>query len=173
MKNALILLISIAQIFFVAQLSAQVTQTNLTNAQAKVKLAGKAAQTLKKQIIKKGYKEGKLLHAVVMKLTYVSADGKTVWISEKIKNIAKDCDVLWDDAGFVLYDKNSAKKTVEFWQFDYRGKMTASAESKFEYPVLSIFRSSEKQIAILESDKKQLKKLYIQELTPKTFVLPN
>ena len=107
--------------------------------------------------------------SAVMKIAYISADGKTSWVSDKVKNMAIDCDVVWDDAGFTVYNKNSKKKSVEFWHYDYKGKVTASGESKFEYPVLSIFRSGEKRIAILESDKKQLKKLYIQELAPKTF----
>ncbi len=107
--------------------------------------------------------------SATMKISYVSADGKRSWVSDDVKNIAIDCDVVWDNTGFIIYNKNSKKKQVELWHFDYSGKLTASGEPKFDYPVLSVFRSGGKLVAILESDKKQLKKLYLQELAPKTF----
>ena len=100
-----------------------------------------------------------------MKISYVSADGKTVWVSDKIKNIGFRRDVFWDDKGFTIYQKNAVKKNVEYWHFDYNGKLTAVGKSKYEFPVITLYQSGSKLMAILESNKNDLKNLFIQEIS--------
>ncbi len=105
--------------------------------------------------------------SAAMKLTYVSADGKTTWVSDKLKHIARDCQVLSDNAGFTVYDLEN--KTLHSWRFNYKGDLGAKAEVKFDLPVLALFQSGKKVNVLLESVEKQVVRLFVQELNPATF----
>jgi len=100
-------------------------------------------------------------------VSYLSADGKTSWRSDKIDQLFfKNAQAFWDEDGFTIYARpqTSYKDNKKvFFRLNYAGKIIDQGERKFDLDVITHVQSAGKLYFILEAEKKGITTLYLQE----------